>query len=349
MTLRPIGREEGGFVLALVVLMLFAISVAGAAAYLVVNTEFSMARYADEGTEAEIVARAGLRRFVAEQLGVVGDSVSYAIGDGVALVTTRKIAEMDSLDHVYYIRSEGTVTDPRQPDTPARRVIGAYAYHRKRPLKHLGAMVVTADGGWSDNNNLNGAEVDGDDHNSSADCQGGGMPSIPGIIARTSTGTVNGGTLEGNPPGETWSGGYAEVYDSVALRWDILTDPSFPVDFEDVTPDFGVLPSDSFPVVRVNGYFNPGSAWSGRGVLIVNGEFDGATGFVWNGIVLAGHLDDIHESTINGMLIGGLDGTSPYSNIYWRGRLRYYSCYVYAANESLSYLELIDNTEFEAY
>ena len=143
------GRDEGGFVLALVVLMLFAISVAGAAGYLVVNTEFSMARYSQQGAEAETVARAGLHRFVAEQLGVVGDSVSYAIGNGVALITTRKVAEIDSLDHVYYVRSEGTVTDVLQPGTPARRVVGAYAHYRRRPLKHWGALVVPAASGWS--------------------------------------------------------------------------------------------------------------------------------------------------------------------------------------------------------
>jgi hypothetical protein len=33
--------------------------------------------------------------------------------------------------------------------------------------------------------------------------------------------------------------------------------------------------------------------------------------------------------------------------VYWDGAIRYYSCYVHAANESLSYLELIENTEFE--
>ena len=339
-------RDEGGFVLALVVLMLFAISVAGAAGYLIVNTEFDMARYADQGSEATTVARAGLHRFVAEQLGVVGDSVGYAIGSGVAMVTSRKIAELDSLNHVYYIRSEATVTDPLTPGAPARRVISAYAYHRKRPLRHLGAMVVAAEGGWSQNS---GADVDGDDHNSASDCPGGGAPSIPGIIARTSVGALNGGELEGSPAGQTWSGGFPAVYDSVGLRWDVLTDPSFPVDFDGVAPNFGSLPADSFPVVRVSGYFNPGSGWSGRGLLIVDGELDAASGFVWDGIVLAGAVDDIHEGNIRGMLVAGLDGPNPYSNVYWRGTLRYYSCYVYAANESLSYLELIPDSEFETF
>jgi hypothetical protein len=120
------------------------------------------------------------------------------------------------------------------------------------------------------------------------------------------------------------------------------------VDFDGVLPNYGSLPSDSFPVVRVHGYFNPGSSWSGRGVLIVNGELDASSTFVWEGIVLAGAVDDIHEGDIHGMLVAGLDGPNPYSNVYWGGEIQYYSCLVNAANESLSYLELLDNTIFEA-
>jgi len=336
--------REGGFVLALVVLMLFAISVAGAAGYLVVNTEFSMARYSDQGAEAETVARAALNRFIAEQLGVVGDSVSYAIGNGVALITSRKLFEADSLNHVYYIRSEGTVTDAMTP-TPARRVIGAYAYHRKRPLKHWAAMMVAAVEGYS-----YGAtgDVDGNDQNTAGDCAGGGLPAITGIIARTATGALAGGLLAGSPNGETWAGGYSQIYDSVALRWDILSDPSFPIEFDGAPPNFASLPIDSFPVVRKIGPLAPGSSWSGRGVLIVTGMFDPGPSFNWDGIVLAGEVDDINEGNIRGMLVGALNGLNPQSPVAWFDTIRYYSCYVHAANESLSYLELIENTEFEA-
>lgn len=339
-------RDERGFVLALVVLLLFAVSVAGAAGYLLVNTEFSMARYAGEGAEATTVARAGLHRFVSEQLGVVGDSVGYAIGNGVALITSRKLAAIDPLNDLYYIRSEGTVVDPRTPSSPARSVVGAYAYHRKQPLKALGAMVVTADGGWAQNA---GAVVDGHNHSSPGDCPTGGSSGITGIIARYNVGQLNGGDFDGTPNGLTYSGGYPQVYDSVALRWDVLSDPNFPVEFDGLLPNFGALPPDSFPVVRVHGYFNPGSSWSGRGVLIVDGELDAAASFYWDGIVLAGSVDDIHEGNIRGALVGGLDGPNPYDDVYWRGTIRYYSCYFDAANESLSYLELIDNTEFEAF
>jgi hypothetical protein len=338
-------QGQGGFVLALVVLMLFAISVASATGYLMVNTEFAMAKNSGQGAEALSVARAGLNRFVAEQLGVVGDSVSYAIGGGVAMVTTRKLAEQDSLTDIYYIRSEGTVSDYFTPGTPARRVVGAYAYHHRRPLRHFAAMMVAADGGWSQNA---GAVVDGNDHSTAVDCPGGGASPIAGIIAGVSAGTQSGGVLNGSPAGKTWPGGYAAMYDSVGLRWDVLKNSSFPVDFDGSPPDFSSLPVDSFPVVRVHGYFNPGGSWSGRGLLIVDGELDASPTFYWDGIILAGSVDDIHEGHIRGMLVAGLDGPNYYTQVYWRGSIEYYSCYVYAADESLSYLALIDNTLFEA-
>jgi hypothetical protein len=343
---RPrVPQARGGFVLALVVLMLFAISITAATGYLMVNTEFAMAKSSGEGAEALSVARAGLTRFVAEQLGVVGDSVSYAIGHGVAMITTRKLAEKDSLTDVYYIRSEGTVSDYFTPGTPARRVVAAYAYHHRRPLRHFGAFVVAADGGYSQNA---GAIVDGNDHSTALDCPGGGASPIAGIVARTTAAAQSSGVLNGSPAGKLWPGGYAAMYDSIGLRWDVLKDAGFPVDFDGVLPDYGSIPADSFPVVRVHGYFNPGSSWSGRGLLIVDGELDAAGGFYWDGIVLAGSVDDIHEGHIRGMLVAGLDGPNSYTQVYWRGSIQYYSCYVYGADESLSYLELIDNTLFEA-
>ena len=343
--------RRGGFVLVLVVLMLFAISVAGATGYLVVSTEFNMAKHASQGAEALSVARAGLQRFVAEQLGVVGDSVSYAIGDGVALVTTRRVAQKDSITDVYHIRSEGTVFDVFAPATPARRTVGAYAVHHRRPLRHHAAFVMAADQVYADGTIAPGI-VSGTDHSTDPTCPGSGAPPvsspITGAIARVATGQRDGGSLTGSPAGETWPGGFAAVYDSIGLRWDILSDPTFPVDFDGVLPNYGSIAADSFPVVRVHGYFNPGSSWSGRGLLIVNGELDAAPGFLWEGIVLAGSVDDRHEGSVYGLLVGGLDGPNPQTIVEWHGEVRYYSCLASAANESLSYLELLQNTVFEA-
>jgi len=338
----PESATRGGFVLALVVLMLFAISVAGATGYLVVASEFTMSRGASEGAEALAVARAGLQRFVAEQLGVVGDSVSYAIGDGVALITTRKLSEQDSINDLYYIRSEGTVTNILQPNTPATRVVGGYAWHRRRPLSHHAALMISA-------NRINVlGDVIGIDSATVLDCAGGGTAGITAAIATSQVQAWSfwGGTLNGNPDKETWPGGYAQMYDSVDLRWDVLSDPNFPVEFEDSPPNFASLPADSFPVVRYNGDLWAGSSWAGRGVLIVTGRLGTNSAFQWDGIVLAGSVAN-QWGEVQGMMVGGLDGTNPQSTVWWVGGAYYNSCNVYAANESLSYLELLENTVFE--
>ncbi|HEX7067039.1 MAG TPA: hypothetical protein VF295_02470, partial [Candidatus Limnocylindria bacterium] len=297
-----------------------------------------------QGTEALEVARAGLHRFVAEQLGVVGDSVTYALSGGTALVTSRRLFEKDSLTDLYYIRSEGTVSDVFSPAAPARRVVGAYAYHRRRPLPHHAALVTTAQ---RVEEFLYG-EIDGDDHASAGDCPGGGTAGVPGAVALSS---VDGG-IEGNPAGgEVWPG-YVQAYDSVGLRWDVLQDPDLPVDFEGPSPpDFSSLPPDSFPVVRVPGDLTAGQSWSGRGVLIVPGTFRAlSSNFYWDGIILAGAIADINVGNVRGTIVAGLDGANPAGTVRWAlSSVEYHSCNVYEANESLSYLELLEGTEFEVH
>ncbi len=139
------GASRRGFVMMFVLLMLFAISITAVTGYLVVSSEFSLSNHAKEGAEVIAVAHGGMQRFLADQIGVVGDSVVYVIGDGIAIVTSRKLKEKDSLNHLYYLRSEGTLTDIRIPNAPAaRRVVGAFAWHRLSPLAHRAAVIISA-------------------------------------------------------------------------------------------------------------------------------------------------------------------------------------------------------------
>jgi hypothetical protein len=334
-------RGRDGFVLAFVVFMLFAISVTGATGYLVVSSEFQMAKYSGQGSEALAVARAGLERFIAEQIGVVGDSVSYALGDGVALVTTRKIFARDSVTDMYYIQSEGTVDDFFSPNTPARRLVGAYAVHHRRPLAHHAVVMIGANRIDVDN----GGEIDGIDRDNSLTCSGGGASSITGAIARVTVTEDDSDDIEGSPEFETWAGGWSEMVDSAGLRWDVLSDPNFPVEFENTLPNFGSLPADSFPIIRYTGWVF--ANFTGRGVLIVDGVFDPGSSFQWDGIVLAKHVDDIIQGHLDGLLVAGMEEPNMYTTVDYRTQSHYHSCDVYAANETLSYLELLENTIFD--
>lgn len=334
-------RGRDGFVLALVVFMLFAISIAAATGYTVVSSEFGLSRHSSDGAEALTVARAGLERYVAESLGTLADTASYALGGGVAVVTPRKLFERDSLTHVYYIRAEGTVDDLLTPNTPARRVVGAYATYHRRPLPHSATVIIGTDDLETDQ----GGEARGFDHKSAGDCPGGGASTITGAIARVSVDEEDSGDIQGSPETRIWSGGWAEIRDSIKLRWDVLSDPDFPVEFENTLPNFASIPADSFPVVRYTGWVYAG--FQGRGVLIVDGVFDPTSAFRWDGIVLAKHSDDIIQGDIDGILIAGLDEPNMYDEVELWTDVNYHSCFVYAANESLSYLELIPNTIHE--
>lgn len=327
-----------------VLLMLFAISITAVTGYLVVSSEFSMSNHSKEGAGVIAVAHGGMQRFLADQGGVVGDSAIYVIGWGIATVTSRKLMETDPLNHLYYIRSEGTLTDIRFPGAPvARRVVGAFAWHRLSPLPHRAAVIISAD--EIDARVSAGGEIDGYDESSAAQCSGGGTAGITGAIAKDRVL----GDVDGNPDEELRSWVFDDMADSLGLRWDVLQDPSFPVEFDGSPPNFASLPADSFPLVRYQGNLSPGSSWSGRGVLVITGRFDSSSGFSWDGIVLAGSTDDGLDGDIDGMLMGGLDGPNPNSNVDFRMDVDYNACYVYAANRALSYLELVDHTIFDAY
>ncbi|MBT8488217.1 MAG: hypothetical protein KJO65_05230 [Gemmatimonadetes bacterium] len=332
---------EDGFVLAFVVFMLFAISVAGITGYLVVSSEFELSKYSSQGAEALAVSRAGLERFVAEHIGTVPDTTVFALGNGVATVTTRRLFAQDSLTDVYYVRSDGAVDDIFKPGSPARRAVGGYAVHHRRPLAHHATVLIAA-------NNIdvdNGGEVHGWDYNSASDCPGGNADDITGAIARVSVSEGSSNDIEGSPESEIWSGGWTEMTDSVGLRWDVLSDPDFPVDHVNSLPDFGAIPPDSFPVIRYTGWVY--ANFTGRGVLIVDGVFDPSPSFSWDGIVLAEDVDDIIQGYIDGILVAGFEGPNMYSTVDFRTDVNYHSCEVYGANESLSYLELLPNTVFE--
>ena len=65
--------------------------------------------------------------------------------------------------------------------------------------------------------------------------------------------------------------------------------------------------------------------------------------------MLAGSVDDVIQGHISGMLFGGLDGPNPYQDVDVEMDIDYHSCDVDAANRALSYVEVVNNTIFEAY
>ncbi len=350
MTKALVPTRERGFAMAFVVFVLFMIGILGSAGYSVIALEADMALQSGDALEAGAVARAGLARYLGEHLGIPDDTTTYAVGAGTAIVTARLIAHADTAEAIdlYLIKSEGQVADPKFPNSPASRVVTQYAYLHTEPISRVAPMMMSYSSVtlnfwgtvWGYDTSLVGAcEHTGEDHYAVAHR---GTLSVTEYLGLTPT-------IEGTPTKGVNLVSHAAVYDSAGVRWDVLSDPNFPVKYEGTFPDFLTLPADEFPVIRTSENKTLTSSHTGRGVLIVPGVATFSSGFRWDGIVLAGSVADVTYQSfeIYGMLIAGLDGTD--SSMYWRGFpfIYYNACNAVDASNSLAYFEAVDGSWWE--
>ena len=334
---------KGGFVLALVVLLLLGIAVAGAAGYQVVLNEALMSVHAKETQTALSIARAGLRSYIGKQIGVHEDTVTYSIEGGDAVVTARLVSRIDDFKTLYLLGSEGVYTDPTFIGSAARRTVYQYAVKREVALNHLAVMTQVT-------GNLDvwpNAHIDGNDDAGVAACEQASVD-ITAAMMGSGTVTVLGGDPTDGPDPEVVSlGSAAAALDAIGIDWAVLTDPNFPVDYEDTWPSCA-LPADSFTVTRFNGNLTTPGSVCGQGVLIVTGNFTGGVGLQWNGILFAGYIVDTdNDYRINGLVVGGLDGNGTATAFRNDTHIDYHRCYAFDAGKRLSHFEPVGSTWWE--
>ncbi len=341
--LEVVEDPRGGFVLALVVLLLWGIGVAAAAGYQIVFREALLSVHDGETQSALSIARAGLRLYIGKQIGVHEDTVTYSIEGGDAVVTARLVAKLDDFETLYQLGSEGVYTDPIFTGSPARRTVYQYAVKREVALDHMAALTQA-----SGNLHLsNGTSVLGNDQALSADCEQSQTNMIGVMMGSGSLVIDGGGTVTGSQV-TIAVGSVSAVLDSLGLDWDLLTDPDFPVDYDGVLPPLG-LPVDSFPVTRFPANLTVGSGDNGRrGVLIVTGDLIVQNGWIWDGVVLAGYLnapDDPFQ--VHGLMVSGLDGAGRFTDIRGATYIEYNRCYAFQAGERLSHFRPVGGTWWE--
>jgi hypothetical protein len=335
-------RKDRGFALALVVFLLFAASVAGMTGYQIVSAEASLAEGNENQDEALAVANAGIERYIGEHIGIPGAS-TYAVGDGNVTITPKKVSKLNDSTDLYLLTAVGTVTDPRYPTSPAKRTVHEYAKLNRRPVKPRAIFMSTQNTINIDNPN---GEVDATVHpvSPAADCPANDANGLVGTGGVGSPGTAVGG-----PPGNLAGafvplGSVAGVISAAGVRWSVLRDPTFPIPYDGTWPNFASIPADSFPVIRVNGNYTMDR--SGRGTLIVTGNFYKAGGHEWSGIILAGGATSTsydggsgNGPAIRGMIVSGLNGTT-FGGVQslQRFHVRWYPCYVRKANLAIAYL-----------
>ena len=245
---RPPEDPRAGFVLALVVLLLFAIGIAGAAGYQVVLNEAQLAVHAKETQRALSIARAGLHRYIANEVGVHEDTVTYSIEDGDAVVSARLVAEVDDFETLYLLSSEGVYTDPTVSGTAARRTVHQFAVKREIALNHVAMMTQVTGDLYVQND----AHIDANDGASLGACQQSSVD-LTALIMGSGLASIQPPDPIDGPNPEVVSLGSAEAaLNAIGIDWDVLTDPDFPVDYENTWPSCA-LPADSFTVTRFNG------------------------------------------------------------------------------------------------
>ncbi len=350
-------QGPAGFALAVVVFLLFAIAMASATGYAVVSLEADMAVQDEERTEASRIARAGLERFFGEHLGLPDDTVTYAIGSGSAVITARRMAPVDAADgiYLYLVESEGQVTKLAGATSPASVKVRQYAQLHSEPIARTAAFVSS----FASISLTGDIIVEGRDFSTGSACTIDGEDTN-GIARR---GTISTAckfsswcpSVTGSPSANAVLSSHSEVYDTAGVRWDILTDATFPVDYDDEIPASWTLAADEYPVIRWNGNLAAASSHSGRGVLIVTGNLSiSGWGFNWEGIILAGDVSNNSSTvalmTIQGMLVGGLNGSGG-GSLSWNNfigpRIYYDACHALGGSNALAYWDPLEGTFWE--
>lgn len=341
-----------GFVLALVVFLLFAVGMASTVAFQLVQAEWRMALGGEEAMEALVVARAGLDRYVAERIGTPAEH-TYAVGEARVTIVPRRVRRVDASTELWYLEATAAVADSRLPADPARRRAGMFALLHTQPVARRAAVVASSGSveletswGWP-------GTIDGDDAAPSTGCPGGGTEDVVGLVSRDPVVPVGPGWTFRGSPREVAVSDHDAIEALAGVRWDVLTDPTFPIAHDGSVPPWWSMAADSFPVVRYDGDLRADWGWAGRGVLIVTGSFQPSWGFWWEGIILAGSMntgDDFTPLLLEGMLVTGLNGSGE-GTVRFKGftDVAYHSCNTRAANRSLAYLEPLENGAWEGY
>ena len=259
------------------------------------------------------------------------------------MITARLVSEIDDFETLYLLGSQGVYTDPTFTGSAARRTVYQYAIKREVAMNHVAMMTqVTGDLYVEDDAHIDGNEEAG------AGCPQASVD-ITALIMGSGSVTVQAGDdpIDGPNPEIVSLGTSAAALNAIGIDWAILTDPAFPVDYENTWPSCA-LPVDSFTVTRFNGNLSSSPPCNRPGVLIVTGSFTGAAGLQWDGILLAGHIaTTTNNYRIDGLVVGGLDGNGTFTRLDDDTHIDYHRCYAFEAGKRLSHFEPVGSTWWE--
>lgn len=336
---------KGGFALLVVVFLLFAVGVAAAAAYQVVMVEHRLSGFSTDSERAQVIAEAGVMRFIGEAAAGIPDTTDYFLDDGEAQVAARRVLFLGPWAERYRVHAVGRVTDPRFFDAPAIREAARYAHFRMPPMNVLAPAVTTAEAVIVQTT----FTVDGSDLAPSSgpsacrQSQAEWEPEYDLVAGGPIAGGGATGLVTPSPPLNP-----SQVLAALGFpAWASLTDPAYPVFCEAGPQGCPSPPTGVVPIYRITGNFNATGLQSGRGVLIVTGTISFQANFQWDGIILAGDIEnDVNANSmiVRGLVVAGLSAPPP-SLTLTQGTFRFHSCNAAEAGRAMGVL----NPEPRAY
>src|SRR5688572_660305 len=304
-------QRRRGAALPVVILLMVILALSLTAAFTINANESRTVDNQQEQIEAFALAESGRERYLQDRasFGLLGEpaaseSIRVVQASGYAdVVVTRLRVSAGGIPGLYALRSTGVRTNPRMPgQTAATRTVGQILKWETGNLSIPGAFT-----------GLSGIVKNGGAGMFSGVDQCGMLPSVGGVAVPTSPGYTQSGGLSipsGNPPIRDLGPSPASN-DSARVDWaGVLSGAS-------LTPTITIPPqtfptsaafadTSFWPIIKVTG--DLALPASGRGILIVTGNFTIGGGQSWDGILLAGGTVTSNGSTtIRGAAISGLN------------------------------------------
>ena len=345
-------RSRHGAALPVVILLMVILALSLTAAFTINSNEMRVVDNQQEQIEAFALAESGRERYLQDRasFGLAGEpaaseSIRVAQAGGYAdVVVTRVRQSFGGRPGLYALRSRGVRTNPLKPGaTAATRTVGQIFKWETGNMNIPGAWTSLS----GIHKNGGAGAIDGND-----EC--GMLPAVAGVAVPTTPGyTQSGGTSvpTGTPPIKAL-GMPPQSNDSARVDWaGVLNgsslEPTITIPPQSFPPASAFTDPSYWPIIKVNGDLSLPN--SGRGVLIISGNFTINGGQTWDGVTLVGGtVTSNGTTTIRGATISGLNEQLgidvPHSDLANGTKVfRYNSCIVARALQPFSGLVPLDN------
>ena len=309
---RRLAKNEDGAALIIVLVTLVGLTALAVAGMMVTDTEIRASQNMEASTYAFYAADAGLHEYLGTHK-TADTAATYTFAEGTATVLGEKLVNLtsDSSRVLYRIISQGTYVSPAGGQANRTLRVNAIRSSGESPFTFGAGLAAPTGLIKSGGSGL----LSGFDTSDSTECAGPNVagvsvPEIPGYYQ------TNGDTVPVGNPGIVEHADGLTLLDETGIDWgELLAGNVVPPDYS-IPPDAypftenDALDPEGWPVIIVDQDLFELNTWkqSGRGLLIVRGDFEPSGSFEWDGVVLiGGRLRTNGGVEFEGAIVAGLN------------------------------------------